>query len=217
MRLVLGVDVAPERVLRLVEDHGEMGRLETSSPVANELKHFGGEQPNRPGRQAVRAVIVLLILPDRLIIGAEDKRRAVDEKNMVAGADRAMGLGHGHHIIDAASERHLGPLGRRCSLALFIEQSLFELQFRFPGCAESPLHGGSREKGRAWLFRNGLAAAAATAIAVGVGFELRSAQSFTIPERVRRGFRLRLCLHERPRARPDGGRFHRPRRLSARA
>ncbi len=28
---------------------------------------------------------------------------------MVAGADRTMGLGHGHHISDAASERHRGP------------------------------------------------------------------------------------------------------------
>ena len=53
MRLVLRIDVAPERVLRLVEDHGEMGRLVAARPVANELQHFGGEQPNRAGRQAV--------------------------------------------------------------------------------------------------------------------------------------------------------------------
>ena len=102
MRLVGRVDVAPERILRLVEDHGEMSRLETSSPVADELQHFGGEQPHRAGRQAVHPIIVLLILADRLIIGAKDERRAVDEKNMVAGADRAMGLGHGHHISDTA-------------------------------------------------------------------------------------------------------------------
>ena len=108
VRLVGRVDVAPERVLRLVEDHREMGRLVARRPVADELQHLGREQPHRAGREAIDPVVVLLVLADRLIIGAEDKRRAVDEKNMVAGADRAMGLGHGHHISDAASERHRG-------------------------------------------------------------------------------------------------------------
>ena len=108
VRLVGRVEVAPERVLRLVEDHREMGRLVARRPVANELQHLGREQPHRAGREAIGPVVVLLVLADRLIIGAEDKRRAVDEKNMVAGADRTVGLGHGHHISDAGSERHPG-------------------------------------------------------------------------------------------------------------
>ncbi len=41
------------------------------------------------------AIVVLLVLPDRLIVGAEDERRAVDEEDVVAGSDRTVGLGHG--------------------------------------------------------------------------------------------------------------------------
>ena len=108
VRLVGRIEVAPERVLRLVEDHREMGRLVARRPVADELQHLGREQPHRAGREAIGPVVVLLVLADRLIIGAEDKRRAVDEKNMVAGADRTVGLGHSHHIRDAGSERHPG-------------------------------------------------------------------------------------------------------------
>ena len=117
VRLVGRVEVAPERVLRLVEDHGEMGRLEARRPVANELQHLGREQPHGAGGQAIGPVVVFLVLADRLIIGAEDKRRAVDEKNMVAGTDRTVGLGHGHHISDAPAERYRAragsPLGSR--------------------------------------------------------------------------------------------------------
>jgi hypothetical protein len=47
-----------------------------------------------------------LILPDRLEISAENERRTVDEEHMVAGAERAMGLGHGLHISDAPVARH---------------------------------------------------------------------------------------------------------------
>ena len=191
--------------------------LKPASPVANELQHFGGEQPNRAGRQAVRPIIVLLILPDRLIIGAKDKRRAVDEKNMVAGADRAMGLGHGHHISDAASKRHRGPPERRYSLAPFIEQSLFRLQFRFPGCAESPLSRRRRWKraGHGFSQRLGRRRCGGDCDRR----RLRTAQRAVVhhSERVRRRLRLRLCLQQRPRARPDGGRLHRACRLSARS
>src|SRR3984957_13858542 len=63
----------------------------------------------------------------------------------------------------------------------FIEQSLFRLQFRSSGCAESPFGWRARWKRAGMAVRNGLVAAAAIAIAVGAGFELRSAQSFTIP------------------------------------
>ena len=46
VRLVLRIDVAPERILRLVEDDREMGRLMARGSVADELQHFGGEQPH---------------------------------------------------------------------------------------------------------------------------------------------------------------------------
>ena len=104
MRLVLRVDVAPKRILRLVKDDREMGRLEPPRPVADELQHFGGEQPHRAGGQAVGPIIVLLILPDRLEIGSEDERRAIDEKHMVAGTDGTVGLGHVGSLADARSE-----------------------------------------------------------------------------------------------------------------
>ena len=63
--------------------------------VAQELQHLGREQPDRADRQLVGAIVVLLVLADRLEIGAEDERRAVDQKNMVAGADGTSELGHG--------------------------------------------------------------------------------------------------------------------------
>ena len=93
--LVGGVELAAERVFRLVEDDGEMGRLDAGRAVLDELQHLGREQPDRADRQAVGAIVVLLVLPDRLKIGAEHERRAVDEEDMVAGADRTVGLGHG--------------------------------------------------------------------------------------------------------------------------
>ena len=48
---------------------------------------------------------------------------------------------------------------------------------------------------------------------------LRTAQRAVLhhSERVRRRLRLRVCLQQRARARPDGGRLHRPCRLSARS
>ena len=129
VRLVLRIDVAPERVLRLVEDHREMGGLVAGRAVADELQHFGGEQPNRAGRQAVHPIIVLLILADRLIIGAEDKRRAVDEKNMVAGADRTMGLGH-------------GPSHKRCGFEApsRVEELRLQIESRFSNFGKIPLN-----------------------------------------------------------------------------
>src|SRR5580700_8937302 len=53
--------------------------------------------------------------------------------------------------------------------------------FRFPDCAESWFGRRVDGKGQGMAFRNGFVAAAAMTIAVGAGFELRSAQSFTIP------------------------------------
>ena len=83
-----------------------------AAPVADELQHLGREQPHRAGRQPVGPIIVLLILPDRLVIGAEDEGRAVDEKNVVAGADRTVGLGHG--LKNRRSEER-APTARRRS------------------------------------------------------------------------------------------------------
>ena len=134
MRLVGRIDLAPEGILGLVEDDREMGRLDSRRAFADELQHFGRKQPDRPDRQPVGAVVVLLILPDRLEIGAEDERRTVDQKHMVAGADRTVGLGHGRHISDAPARRHRPAAAGGVNLASvpFIEQSFFRLHpFRF--------------------------------------------------------------------------------------
>ena len=100
VRLVGRIELAAERILRLVEDDRQMRRRDPRRAVAQELQHLGREQPHRADRQPVGAVIVFLILPDRLEIGAEDEGRAVDEKDVVAGAD-GTGLGHGA-IVDKA-------------------------------------------------------------------------------------------------------------------
>ena len=62
--------------------------------------------------------------------------------------------------------------------APFIEQSFFRLQFSPPG----PLRFGVPAGRVRMAVRNGFIAVAAMAIAIGAGFELRSAQSFTIPD-----------------------------------
>ena len=106
MALVGGIDFLAERILRFVEDDRQMGRLDAGRAVAHELQQLGGEQANRADRQPVGTVIVFLILADRLEIGAKDEGRAVDQKNMVAGADRTVGLGHVGRIGDVPRERH---------------------------------------------------------------------------------------------------------------
>ncbi|MBV8664040.1 MAG: hypothetical protein JO107_13165, partial [Hyphomicrobiales bacterium] len=55
----------------------------------------------RPDGQPVGAVIVFLILSNRLEIGAKDEGRAVDEKNVIAGADRTRVLSHGGSLDNA--------------------------------------------------------------------------------------------------------------------
>ena len=101
MGLVERIDFASERILRFVEDDRQMRRRNPRRAVAQELQHLGREQPHRAHGEPVGAVVVLLILPDRLEIGAKDERRAVDEKDMVAGSDGTGSLGHGA-IVDNA-------------------------------------------------------------------------------------------------------------------
>jgi hypothetical protein len=72
------------------------------------LQYLGREQPDGADRQPVGAVIVLLILPDRLEIGSEDERRAIDEKDMVARTDGTVGLGHGASLAEAGGEGYRG-------------------------------------------------------------------------------------------------------------
>ncbi len=64
-----------------------MRRLDARRALAHELQELGRKQPHGADRQAVGAVIVFLILADRLEIGAKDEGGAVDEKEMVAGAE----------------------------------------------------------------------------------------------------------------------------------
>ena len=94
VRLVGRVELLPERLLALVEDDRDMGRHRPHGAVAHELKHLRREQAHRAGRQFVGAVIVFLVLADRLEIGAKDEVRRVDEEDVVAGGDGAV-MGHG--------------------------------------------------------------------------------------------------------------------------
>ncbi len=89
--LVVGVDLLAEGVFRLVEEDGEVGRHDADGALADELVELGREQAERPGRQAVRAVVVLGVLVNRLEIGTEDEGRAVDQKDVVAGSDGLAG------------------------------------------------------------------------------------------------------------------------------
>ena len=87
--LVCGIDFLAKGVFALVENDGEMGRLDPGRAVADELQQLGAEQANGAGRQPVVAEIIFLVLPDRLEKGAKDEVRAIDEKDMVAGGEGA--------------------------------------------------------------------------------------------------------------------------------
>ncbi len=96
--LVIGVDLLAEGVLRLVEDDGHVGRHDADRALAHELVELGAEQAERAGGQPVGAVIVFGVLVDRLEKGAIDEGRAIDQEDVVAGAERGksgIGLRHG--------------------------------------------------------------------------------------------------------------------------
>ena len=96
--LVVGIDLLAEGVLRLVEDDGHVGRHDADRALAHELVELGAEEAERPGRQPVGAVIVFGVLVDRLEKGAIDEGRAIDQEDVVAGAERGksgIGLRHG--------------------------------------------------------------------------------------------------------------------------
>src|SRR6516225_3897821 len=187
-----------------------MRRLEARGPVADELQHLGRKQADRAGRQPVRTIIVLLILSDRLIVSAKDERRAVDEKDVVAGSDRTRGLDHdqkhrrcgrrapsplrfaqGRLFQTPRLARLLRARGwpalralfdRRISSAPFIGGSCWAAHFFTPASLDESASGRRARRMGKMRFGKGLAASAvAMAIAVGSDSELRSAQSFTIP------------------------------------
>src|ERR1700737_1664397 len=71
-----------------------MGRLDSRRTIAHELEKLGAEESHRSGRQTVGAVIIFRELVDRLEIRAKDKRRSVNQENVVAGLDWAFYRGH---------------------------------------------------------------------------------------------------------------------------
>ena len=97
VRLVVGIHFLAERLLRPVEDDGEVRRHDADRAFIHELVDLGREQPDRAGRQPVRAMVVLHVLVHGLEVRAVDERRAVDQEDMVAGFDGTVGqrgLGH---------------------------------------------------------------------------------------------------------------------------
>ena len=61
-----------------------------AAPSRRNCSSLAANSRDRADRQPVGAIIVLRILPDRLEIGAKDERRAVDEKDVIAGTDGAI-------------------------------------------------------------------------------------------------------------------------------
>ena len=105
--LVEVVEGVAERLLRMVEDHRQVGgRVRIALHVAKQLPHHVAEARHRPHRQAVR----LARQRRQGVVGAEDVGRAVDEIEAHAGAvlgegarlgrggGRVEGVGHGAKI-----------------------------------------------------------------------------------------------------------------------
>ena len=92
VRLVVGIHLRAERLFRLVEDDGEMGRPLLRLHVAQKLPQHVAEAEHGIELQPVRFAV------DRRqrVIGAENVAGAVDQKDVVAllhrlGGDRAGG------------------------------------------------------------------------------------------------------------------------------
>src|SRR5580704_7700265 len=85
-----------------VENNREMGRFDPRRAISYELEKLGAEESHRSGRQTVGAVIIFRELVDRLEIRAKDKRRSVNQKNMVAGLNWAF---YRRHLVN---RRHRG-------------------------------------------------------------------------------------------------------------
>ena len=195
VRLVVGVDLLAEGVLGLVEDDGEVGRLDADRALADELVELGAEQAQRPGRQPVgRAHVVLPVLVHGLEVGAEDEGGAVDQEDLVAGFQRAGGRrgralrrgghgrgGHGLEIAERGRRRHRRP---------------------------SPSYG---DRSRAMCFRpRGVSAKARARSASGLRHGRRSGRDRR-PQDHSRERRGAACDHPRPgrrRSGPGGARRH---------
>ena len=104
LRLVGRVDLLAERLLRLVEDDGEMRRLDADRAVADELQSLVQNSRTAPvGRPSERYCTAVLV--HRLEIGPEDEGRAVDEEDVVALLERTR---HGHGSLFSAAGDHSG-------------------------------------------------------------------------------------------------------------
>ena len=80
VRLVVGIHLGAERLLRLVEHDREMGRLLLRLHVAQELPQHVAEAEHGVELQPVR----LAVQRRQCVIGAEDVARAVDQEDVVA-------------------------------------------------------------------------------------------------------------------------------------
>ena len=91
VRLVVGIHLGAERLLRLVEDHGEMGRPFLRRHVAQELPQHVAEAEHGVELEPVG----LAVDRRQRVIGAEDVAGAVDEKDVIAFLQRRRGGGVG--------------------------------------------------------------------------------------------------------------------------
>ena len=87
--LVRAIELVAEGALGLVEDDAEIGRTHAQAGVRQELPQHVAEAGDGADRQAVR------LAGERRqgVIGAEDEGRAVDQEDMVAGAETGAGWG----------------------------------------------------------------------------------------------------------------------------
>src|SRR4029078_8741587 len=86
LRLVVGIDALPEGLFRLVEDHGEMGRLLARLHVLHSLPQHVAEALDGPDREPV----ALACQRRQRVIGAENVTGTVDQIDMIAGFEGGM-------------------------------------------------------------------------------------------------------------------------------
>ena len=94
VRLVFGIEIGAEGLLRLVEHHREVGRPLLRLHVVQQLPQHVAEAEHGVDLQAVR----LAGERRQRVVGAEDVARAVDQEDVVAlfeGTDDRGGLGGG--------------------------------------------------------------------------------------------------------------------------
>jgi hypothetical protein len=145
VRLVFGVDLVPEGDFRLVEHDGQMGRPVVLRHVAEQLPQHVAEAEHGIDLQPVG----LAVERRQRVVGAEDVGGTVDQKDMVALAERFGGNGSGGGLGGGFGHgRNLRIFAANDSLSATMSRDFCTAKCVGLACVGPPFHGPLDTDGR---------------------------------------------------------------------